>query len=209
MTGTGAAGPNGGTHGAPHGIDWVAVGRRLREARVRLGLTQKAAAARAQVHHVSISRWEHGDPMRAGDVRQLAAAYGADVDWLLGGPRALAPTDAPPDVHLPSYWRGRMEAAASAMAAMRVLAADAERDVRGLLASPVLRGGGPELPETPNAAPALTGAALADLTDDELAPMLRAPSPPPRTAPDPPPPAAPRGASPGGAAPRPRHRRKA
>lgn len=52
-------------------------------------------------------------------------------------------------VHLPSYWRGRMEGAALAVAALRHLADGIERDVRGILSSGLLTADGPHTPTSP------------------------------------------------------------
>jgi transcriptional regulator with XRE-family HTH domain len=199
--------PEGGAAGV---VDWQAVGTRLKRAREAAGLTQEQAAKRAGVHWTSLSRWENGKPMRVGDLRQIAAAYEADVDRLLyGEPRPVAPALNPSELK-PGYWEGRLAEIAdqfeAATARLRAFQAAAGRWEAGTVLAQLHAA---HAATTPNASPALTGDALADLTDDELAPMLRAPSPSPRTVPDPPPPAAPRGASPGGAAPRPRHRRKA
>jgi transcriptional regulator with XRE-family HTH domain len=103
-----AGGANGGANGGAPAVEWPAVGHRLRRARLAAGLTQKAAAEAAGVHHVSLSRWEHGAAMRVGDLRQLAAVYGVAVDRLLHGGAPVPAPPANPAETKPGYWEGRV-----------------------------------------------------------------------------------------------------
>lgn len=62
----------------------VEVGRRLREARLELGLTQKALGERAGVHDVHVSRLEAGTlDTRISTLRKISDALGIPLAGLL------------------------------------------------------------------------------------------------------------------------------
>jgi transcriptional regulator with XRE-family HTH domain len=63
-----------------------AVGRRLREARERMGLDRPALAARLGVHSGSIARWETGGSVALPyHVERIAEWAGVDAGWLRHG----------------------------------------------------------------------------------------------------------------------------
>ena len=63
-----------------------AVGRRIREARMGLGMSQRTLAVEALTTDAHVSDWEHGrrDPGVCGLVR-VSGALGVPVRSLLGG----------------------------------------------------------------------------------------------------------------------------
>jgi transcriptional regulator with XRE-family HTH domain len=124
----------------------AALGTRLHAARRAAGLTQAQAAERTGLGRSRIAEWEAGVHMPGADTLQrLAAAYGVTVDSLHGQPDAVPGMSG--GVHLPSYWKGRMEGAQLAAAAVRGLAGTIDRlavslesDVHGIIASGLLNG---------------------------------------------------------------------
>lgn len=122
------------------------LGARLHAARRAAGLTQAQAAERTGLGRSRIAEWEAGVHMPGADTLQrLAAAYGVTVDSLHGQPDAVPGMSG--GVHLPSYWKGRMEGAQLAAAAVRGLAGTIDRlavslesDVHGIIASGLLNG---------------------------------------------------------------------
>jgi transcriptional regulator with XRE-family HTH domain len=69
------------------GIDWCAVYRRLRIARLTLGLTEPEAAAAAGVTLRTYRKWEadHDRPARTEPMLAFAEAYDVSLDWLICG----------------------------------------------------------------------------------------------------------------------------
>jgi transcriptional regulator with XRE-family HTH domain len=69
------------------GIDWRAVYRRLRIARLTLGLTEAEAAAAASISLRTYKKWEanHDRPARTGPMLAFAEAYDVSLDWLILG----------------------------------------------------------------------------------------------------------------------------
>lgn len=60
-------------------------GERLRELRLKRGLTQEALAKRLGFVKSTISQWESGNRVPSEDVlRQIAEIFGVSVDYLIG-----------------------------------------------------------------------------------------------------------------------------
>jgi len=61
------------------------IGERVRQARIRAGLTQEKLAQKSQISTVTISRLERGatEYPRRAELTQIAAALGLDVDELM------------------------------------------------------------------------------------------------------------------------------
>lgn len=78
--------------------DWAAVGQRVREERMRAGLTQIQLAAKAGITPVTLSKLETGarDDYQIGKARQVWAALGLDVADMMRVLHAKRPT--PSDV---------------------------------------------------------------------------------------------------------------
>lgn len=71
--------------------DQQVIGRRLREAREVLGLTQEQAAAALGVQRTSVTSMEQGKRnVSAAELARLSSIYRRSVDWLLG--REESPT---------------------------------------------------------------------------------------------------------------------
>ena len=68
-------------------MDYVQVGRVLREARVRLGLKQEEVAARAGVSQPTVSDLERGvrEGVALRSLAAVAAAVGVEVSVVVGG----------------------------------------------------------------------------------------------------------------------------
>lgn len=67
-------------------VDAVTVGQRLRELRVRAGLTQEDVAAKAGVRSQSIYRYEAGEHVpRSEVVMRLAKLFGVHPEYILQG----------------------------------------------------------------------------------------------------------------------------
>ena len=80
----------------PKDIDesYIALGRRLQEARERAGKTQEQTAEYLGKHWTMIYRYEAGrSRIRLGDLGVLAGLFGVTVSWLLGEQGAPKPTD--------------------------------------------------------------------------------------------------------------------
>jgi transcriptional regulator with XRE-family HTH domain len=124
------------------------LGARLRQARQAAGLTQAQAAERAGVGRSRLAEWESDmHPPRTDALAKLAAAYRVTLDSLHGPAGNTPAPGMSGGVHLPSYWKGRMEGAQLAAAAVRGLAGTIDRlavslesDVHGIIASGLLNG---------------------------------------------------------------------
>jgi transcriptional regulator with XRE-family HTH domain len=65
------------------------LGRRLRQKREFLGLSQEALATRVGIEQPSLSAFESGlSKPELPTMRRLGAALGESVDWLMNGPRS-------------------------------------------------------------------------------------------------------------------------
>ncbi len=77
--------------GPTHDDDQKLIGRRLREAREVLGLTQEQAAAALGVQRTSVTSMEQGKRnVSASELARLSSIYRRSVEWLLG--REESPT---------------------------------------------------------------------------------------------------------------------
>lgn len=66
--------------------DAVAIGSRIRQARLRKGLKQRALASLVGTDHVTPWRWEKGDMIPTpARLAKVASALGVTVDWLVKG----------------------------------------------------------------------------------------------------------------------------
>src|SRR5262249_14455936 len=63
------------------------LGRRIRQVRRQLGLTQAEFGQRLGIINVSVARYEAGRVSHAEVLRRIAALAGVTVDWLLHGER--------------------------------------------------------------------------------------------------------------------------
>jgi transcriptional regulator with XRE-family HTH domain len=78
-----------------------AVGQRIRQARKRMGLTQREFAERLGIIKVSVARYETGRLPRADLLDKIARLAGVTTHWLLHGePGSDRPTVASPDAGL-------------------------------------------------------------------------------------------------------------
>lgn len=65
-------------------LDWRAVGKRLREVRERLGMTQDAVATHMGVTRPVISNVENGRrPLNLAELEELSALYGYPSEYFL------------------------------------------------------------------------------------------------------------------------------
>lgn len=65
--------------------DWLAVGRRLKQAREYMGLTEAQVAAYLQTSALSISYLETGGRIDALELNKLSRLYQRPVSWFLNG----------------------------------------------------------------------------------------------------------------------------
>lgn len=66
-------------------IDPVAFGARIRELRLRLGLSQAALGRALGTKQGTVWSWENGDVKRPGDIVEIARALSTTADWLRYG----------------------------------------------------------------------------------------------------------------------------
>ena len=82
----------------------------LRQARKDASLTQEQAAERANLHAVSISRFERDlQHPRAGTLRSLAGVYGRPIEWFYGASEEMAFLDADLRRFFREEWGGMTE----------------------------------------------------------------------------------------------------
>jgi transcriptional regulator with XRE-family HTH domain len=142
------------------------LGERLRRARRAADLTQAQVAEQTGLGRSRVAEWENDASVpRLDTLQKLAALYRVGLDALTGNGDTVAhatsgspdtsgpaPPAAPADltgVHLPSYWRGRMESAQLAAQMVRGLSSTIEKiavsledDARGIVRSGLLNGPG-------------------------------------------------------------------
>lgn len=102
------------------------IGERLREERVRLGLSQPVFAAHAGTTKQTLFSWESGKT--APNAEQLAAlaSAGVDVMFVLSGARAQPPLQAAEEALLQSYRRCNAAAQVSLLQTAALMAAGLE-----------------------------------------------------------------------------------
>lgn len=66
-----------------------AIGARLREARLSIGLTQNQVAQDFKIARQMVSRWETGFLPSAMQLHEIGIAYGVSMDWLFYGVKCL------------------------------------------------------------------------------------------------------------------------
>ncbi len=91
------------------------LGRKIRNLRLQMGLTQEELGERAQIHYSYVGQVERGDKMPSlRTLKSLAAALNADLHYLLEEPASYnsAPEGPPPDhlAELKSLLQGRSPA---------------------------------------------------------------------------------------------------
>lgn len=109
------------------------IGARLKEERLRLGLSQEAFAALADASKPSQVRYENGG--RSPDADYLLAIHeaGADLLYILTGERSMSPAPLPSADDLPPRLRARLAAAIEAV--------EAGLDATGRVAPPAVKAG--------------------------------------------------------------------
>lgn len=84
----------------PHNPDPVSIGARIKEARLKKGLTQSALGGALGMTHAAVQQWESGKTAPAqSNLPQLAEALGVTQSWLLDGMVNIHT----PQFHLPAF----------------------------------------------------------------------------------------------------------